>query len=190
MKKTQLIEIGILAVTLICGYSFITTLASTIIAVLYQFTSEYNTDSYLLIQYFIVTLIYLGVFIILVKKKTSIATYINQQTQPSLIDDEANSIKLTLYQHNLLYIILVAMCLVTFLKEIPEVLIGAFEYFEKESGGLRDRSSYLGKDIDFRSAIIKLVITFIVLVFAKPISEWFGKQADADKKIIETTDEV
>lgn len=189
MKKIQLIEIGILAVILICGYHFISTLVSFSIAVLYEFFSDYRTGLFPIVQYIIVAGIYLGTFIILVKKKTAIATYISQQTQPALLDDEANTIQLKIYQHNLIYIVLIALCLITLLSQVSEIVVGAYEYFKKESGGIRDPSSYINKQTDFTTAVIKAALAAVILYFAKPISEWFGKDGDTDNKIIETTNQ-
>lgn len=186
MKRVHLIEIGILAVALICGYNFVESLISIIMASLYQFTYNFGDAWAGLFGYFIVVIIYFVAFFVLIKFSTPIAVYIDKQGQAPGVNTEAETINISIQQGNLLFIVLVAMCLITLIAEIPTLLISVYNYFKKEAGGIRFGTA---EDLDFKASAIKFTFTIIILFFAKPISAWFSKQSLPEKPLIETPSE-
>jgi hypothetical protein len=181
MKRVQLIEIGILSVALICGYKFFESLISTIITTLYQFTYGYPEPWTFIFQYLIFTAIYFTAFFLLIKYCKWIADYIDKKGQQPITDAESDTINISLQQSSLLFIILVAVCLITLIAEIPVILISVYNYFKKEAGGLRRGSV---DDLNFKSAAIKFIFTLIILFYARSISSWFSRQSD--KPIVKT----
>jgi len=170
MKRIQLIEIAIIVVALVCGFKAFDSLIGIVIATFYQFAYSYTDAGPSIIQYILLTAIYFGIFLLLVRKRKLIALYIHGQGQAADTDTEEQAINITLYQDNLLFIVIVALCLVTLITEIPAILIGIYDYFKKESSGGR----YSAENINFKAAAIKLVVTVIILFYAKPISKWFA----------------
>ncbi len=191
MKKTQLIEIGILAVALICGYKFFETLISSAFSILYQFGYGFEGSWFAIFQYLLIAGIYLGAFVILVKKRTWIAYYIDKQGEPNSNVSEQDTINIDLRQDNLLFIILVALCLITFVTELPSILIGIYNYFKTEvSNGDKTITNNMIENVNFKSAAIKLVIAAIVLYYARPITNLFNKPSDQDDLVVKSPDDI
>jgi hypothetical protein len=188
MKKVQLIEIGILAVALICGYKFFDSLVNTAITTLfYRAALGYGDSLAFIFQYLILAALYFGLFLLLVRKRTWIAGYIDKQGEPGPDPAESDKINISLSQNNLLFIVLISLCLITLVTEIPSILIGIYNYFKKEVSWVKDPA--LREDIDFKVAAIKLVVTVILLYYARQISDWFTKSADQIKVVAEIPNE-
>jgi hypothetical protein len=185
MKRAQLIEIGILAVALICGYKFMESLISIVITTLYQLTYGYADTWSVVIQYLLFLAIYFAGFFLLIRYNKQIAHYIDKQGQP-ISDTGPETIPLSIQQNSLLFIILIALCLATLIEEVPVILLSVFNYFKKEAGGLRNGSV---DDLNFKAAAIKFTVTLIVLFYAKSISTWFSRESTSDKPLIETNSE-
>ena len=187
MKRVQLIEIGILAVALICGYKFFDTLVSSAISTLYQVAYGYGDSLAIIFQYLILAAIYFGLFLLLVRKRTWIAGYIDKQGEFVQDPEGSGEINFSLNQNNLLFIVLISLCLITLVTEIPSILIGIYNYFKKEVSWVRDPS--LREDVNFKVAAIKLVVTVIILFYARQISNWFSKSSDQNKIVAEIPNE-
>jgi hypothetical protein len=187
MKKVQLIEIGILAVALICGYKFFDSLISTAITTLYQFAYGAGDSFTILLQYLVVAAIYFGLFVVLIRKRTPIAKYIDSQgeTAPDTVDSE--KLTLSLHQNNLLFIVLVSLCLITLVTETPSILIGIYNYFKREVSTVMNTA--VSEDVNFKAAAIKLVVTVIILYYARQLSDWFSKSSDQNKIVAEIPNE-
>lgn len=188
MKKVQLIEIGILAVALICGYKFLDTLISTAITTVYQVAYSYGDSLALIFQYLVLAAIYFGLFLLLIRKRTWIASYIDKQGEPGPPPNDSDKINFSLTQNNLLFIVLVSLCLITLVTEIPSILIGIYNYFKKEVSWVKDPA--LQEDVNFKVAAIKLIVTVIILFYARQISNWFSKSSDQNKVVAETPNEL
>jgi hypothetical protein len=182
MKRSQLIEIGILAVALICGYKFIESLISIVITVLYEFTYGYRDIGPAIIQYLLLLAIYFAGFFVLIRYNKQIADYIDKQAQPAA-DSNQEAIHLSIQQSGLLFIILIALCLTTLITEIPLILLSIYNYFKSEAVGLHRGSP---DDVNFKAAAIKFVFTLIVLFYARSISGWLSRQLPSDKPLVET----
>jgi hypothetical protein len=194
MKKVQLIEISVLAVALICGYKFFESLISIAITALYQFTNGYGDSWTIIIQYIFLTVLYFAGFIWLVRKRKWIAGYIYNQGQlkPELFPEEVEKVNLSIQQPGLLYIILVASCLLTIITEIPTILIYVYDYFKSIAGGRQKDLESFGKGmsyINFKVAAVKIVVTIVVLLYARPVTEWFTKSLTTEMPVIETNNE-
>jgi hypothetical protein len=187
MRKKQLIQLGILAIALISGYKFLESLISVIITVLYQFTYRFEDTGTIIIQYLILLAVYFAAFFLLVRYNKQIADYIDKQGNPGGNADAGNeTIRLSIEQSSLLFIILIALCLITLIQEIPVLLLSIYNYFKKEAGSFHNGSP---DDLNFKAAAIKFVFAMIILFSARSISAWFSKQSPSDKPLIETTGE-
>jgi hypothetical protein len=186
MKKNQLIETGILAVALICGYKFFDSLISTAITTLYQFAYGYGDAWTAILQYLILAAIYFGFFILLIRKRSVIANFIDKQGQEGSAVADDDQFPINIHQNNLLFVIIIALCLITLITEVPSIVIGIYSYFKKEVSGT-DPSGYNSvENLNFKAAAIKVVITVIVLGYAKQISHRFSKSAAKDDTVATT----
>jgi hypothetical protein len=138
----------------------------------------------LIFRYLIFIAIYCAGFFLLIRYNKQIADYIDKQGE-STTTANTELVPLRIGQSNLLYIVLIALCLITLIEEVPVIILSIYNYFKKEAGG---RSGNI-EDLNFKTAAIKFVFTLIVLFTAKSISTWFGKQFYSGKPLIETTGE-
>lgn len=184
MKRSHLIQIAIIAVSLICGYKAIESLAGAMITILYEFSYNDFSQS-VIIQYILLTAFYFGIFFLSVRYNRQIADYIDKQGQ-STAGSGSETVNLLVEQRSLLFIVIVGLCLVTLITEIPTIILSIYSYFKKEVGGNPFGSA---ADIDFKNAAVKFVFTLIILLFARLISAWFSRQISPDKTVIESKNE-
>lgn len=194
MKRVQLIEIGVLAIALISGYKFFESFFAVIIRLLYEFTGGFGDGWPVILSSLVVSAIYFGLFILLIKKSKWIAGYIDQKGQykPELLPEQPEKINLSIHQSGLLYIILIVLCLSTIIAEIASVLIYAWDYFKRAVGGEQREMEAFGKSMDFvafKVAAVKLVVTIVVLFYARPLADWFTKSAKKSSPVVETPNE-
>ncbi len=183
MKKIQLIEIGILAAAIIAGYKFFDSIISAVISTLYRFAYNYADTWSTVAQYLLLSGMYFAFFIALVKKRKIIAGFIDKQGEPG---GDAGQIPVNVNQRNLLFIILISLCVVTLINEIPSIVMGIYYYFKKEASG-NHSGGYSLEDLNFKAAAIKLVFTVILLGYARQICNWFDRPAEKDKTVVSTT---
>jgi hypothetical protein len=185
MRRNQLIQIAILVIALICGYKFIETLIGVLIVLLFQFGEGLSSSLDFIFRYLIFLGIYCAAFFLLIRYNKQIADYIDKQGE---LNTTAASelVSLRIQQGNLLYIVLIAVCLITLIEDVPVIILSVYNYFKKEAGGYGARS--VG-DLNFKTVAIKFVFTMIVLFTSKSISGWFSRQFSSDKPILETLGE-
>ncbi len=187
MKRLHLIEISILVIILIFGYQFIESLITSFVSLAYLFKGRYQDMSFI-IDYLIYAGIYLGIAILILKNGRLIAAYIDKQWQPAQGDeDSTKTIGVSVHKEELLFIILVAYCLITIISQLPNSLIGIYNYFKRESGGYRDNVFSSREEIDFRTAALKLVFSTITLFYAKAISRLLSRTIAGKELVIETS---
>ena len=182
MKKIQLIEIGILAAAIISGYKFFDSIISAVISTLYRFAYNYGDTWTTVVQYFLLSGMYFAFFIALVKKRKIIAEFIDKQGE----SEGDGQLPVNVNQRNLLFVILISLCVVTLINEIPPIVIGIYYYFKREASG-NQSGGYTLEDLNFKAAAIKLVFTVIVLGYARQISNWFDRPAEKDKPVVSST---
>jgi hypothetical protein len=184
MKRSQLIQIAIIAVALVCAYKAIESLTGTLITILYEFSNSNALGNSIIIQYLFFTAIYFAAFFLSIKYNRQIAAYIDKGQINAGADSE--TIPVVVEEKSLLFIVITGVCLATLLTEIPVVILAIYNYFKKEAGGIRPGSAM---DIDFKNSAIKFVFTLIILFYARWISVWFSRQITPGKPVIETINE-
>ena len=182
MKRVELIEIGILAVVIILGIRVIETLLNVLIYSLYSFSSNFDRlGNYIWPNVISLAVYFLGFFVLL-KNTKWIATYINGK------NSEANDTVLRIQKAELLYIIIIAVCIAIILSEAATILIYAFDYFKNVAAGYKSSPPISEGTIrlaSFKTAAVKLILTLVLLYFAKPITNSLTKP-QSDQPLAET----
>src|SRR5262245_60468692 len=120
MKRAELIEIGIIAVVLIMGFRAFESILNVIIYTLYSFSDEFNRlATYIWSNVISLALYSLGIFFLL-KNRIGVATYIAGKKE------ETQNVSLHIQKAELLFIIIVALCIASILSEISTILIYVF----------------------------------------------------------------
>jgi hypothetical protein len=172
-----------LTIALICGYKFIESIFGMVLALLYQNTDPYSGVWSYIYRVLIASAVYCVALIVLVRYNRELANYVDRVGNSNAVQEE--TIHLSIEQANLLYIVLVAVCLITLIQEIPTLLLSIYNYFKKEIGRFGSRD-----DLNFKISAIKFVFAIIVLLAARPISAWFSNQPRSGKSLVQTTSET
>jgi hypothetical protein len=191
MKRIQLIEIGILIVALIVGFKSIESLFSVIVLFLYQTMDDGRSGGWsFIIRYLVVAIIYFAAFLFLVNKTKWLAFYMNRQSdlKPDLLTEEPERINIRVQQTGLLYIGLVVLCISSIVAHLPALLIYVYDYFKEIVGGVKGYAEPIGESkeyIEFKTAAVSIIVTIVILAFAKPLAEWFTRFSKSGSSIIE-----
>jgi hypothetical protein len=168
MKKIQLVEMGIIAAVLVMGYKMITSLLALITTLLFGLGSGINQNIMMaILPTFLFFAFYTITFFLLARNVKRLARFIYGQDEESL-DLKLNKI-------SVLHVIIIAICLSSFLQTVPNVIeyvagqfisrpMEQFDYYDDRS--LR---------VSFWNSLIGLVLSIILLVTAKNIAVFFGK---------------
>jgi hypothetical protein len=186
MKRVQLIQVGILTITLVFGYKLVESIIATLITTFFQYGLWNDGASSVIIQYSAFTAFYFVAFFLLIRYHKQLAVYIDKQGQPATQGESPEIINIKLEQGSLLFIVLVAVCLLTLLEEIPTIILSVYYYFKRESGG--GISSDNIESMRFKTSAIKFVFSLIVLFYSRKISDWFS-QSPSKEPLAETTNE-
>ena len=130
MKRVQLIEWGIVTIGLIFGYKFFEGIFTALVQIFYSLQGMQEDILVVLLPTVFMITIYAVCFVLLIKRSGQLATYLQgnsgNETIPIKIGKKA-----------LLQVILICICLVTILTQIPEIILYLFESFKDEIGKKR-----------------------------------------------------
>jgi hypothetical protein len=180
MKRTQLIEWGLITVALIFGYKFFEYTISFLVQVLYAF-GEIDLGK-LALRFLLICGAYATGFFILIRKSSQLASWINGPV-------ENDSINIKINKQSLLQVILIGVCSATILANIAEIISYLFEIFKQEVGRSHDPIDNKDSNHLFKLAAIRTIIAFVVLYFSKDISNSFLRKNEADKLTFESETE-
>jgi len=183
MRRSQLIQIALIIVAMICGYKFLETFIAVIISIMFQPGYGEDFPGRLILTYVVVLGLYGISLVLLVRFNREIANYIDKQGNSNASSSE-EKLSLRIEHTNLLYIALVVLCVITLIDVIPPIIFAIYNTFKSEVGRLGTR-----EDLNFKTDAIKMVFALIILLTAKPLSLWLGRQFSTEKPLIETTSE-
>lgn len=182
MKRTQLIQYGIVVIGLIFGYKFFESIFSAIIPLLFTFDGRYGGDLEFLGPTIFVIILYGAAFVLLIRNSSQIATMLNKNA-------ENETIEIKIGKKALLHIILLSMCLLTIILSIPDIVIYLFTAFKNDIG--RRRMDTIPEEIirkpAFYIAALKAIIAGVALAYSKEISGWFIRRTEADDLVFDST---
>jgi len=184
MKKVQLIELGILAVALVCGFQFFQEFISFFVTILFFFgTGTEGSIPRIAISSLVSITVYLLSFLLLISKSNWIATHFQKKNEV----DDVVSVKIR--GKELLYIILVSICLFVIIAELPGILIYLYETIKiriNTKAHYNDSMSHDLSTIDFISSCLKLLMVLIVLYYVEKLAGFFARKQKNDDALIET----
>lgn len=172
MKKLQLVELGIITVVLIVGYKMITSLMSLVTTLLFGLTSGVNENiGFLILPMVLFFAFYTITFFTLALNINPLARFLCRQP-----DD---SFGFTLNKTAILHVIIIAICIGSFLNTIPDVLehlINKYLIYDDEEYSNNEMYRWNRGQETFLNSLTGLIIGIILLVFSKRIAVLFGKE--------------
>ena len=181
MKKLQLVELGVISVVLIIGYKMITTLFSMITTLLFSFDSSAGEQIFfILLPTILFFAFYTITFFILGRNITRIAKFFCRQSDDLLA--------FNLNKAAVLHVIIIAICLSSFLRTIPYMLdyfIKKFIIYKDENYDDVELSIWYKTETSFWNSLIGFILALVLLLLAKRIADFLGKE----KQTFEINDE-
>jgi hypothetical protein len=174
MKRTELIEYGVIIVGLILGYQTITAILGIVVNVLISFNADFTGGiGAAILTYFLYISTYSLSFFLVIKFRKKIAKLINGPA------DE--TVNLNLNKKSILHITIIAIGITTIVSVIPEILMYLFRSFKNSVESYDDFADNFGdkeNQLEFWGDIILLAITIILLRFSSNIAGYFAKETD------------
>lgn len=183
MKRSQLIEYGIIVTGLLFGYKFFESLFSLFIEIIFSFDTGREIGSFL-IRYIPMLIVYFLAFILLIKRSGQITA--------QLVKDGPNeTVPVKIDKQSLLQVILICLAISTILSNIADIVIYLYKTFKQEIGRRTDdlNMSLEREKMRFRIAAIQSLASLIVLYYYRQISSWFLKKPEANELIFESEEE-
>lgn len=167
MRKIQLVEMGIIAAVLVMGYKMITSLLALITTLLFGLGSGISQNLMMAILPTVLFFAFYTItFFLLARNVKALARFVCGK------GDESMELKLN--KVSVLHVMIIAICLSSFLQTIPgiiEYLIGQFTPQPGEERGFYDDRTVR---VSFWNSLIGLIMTIILLITAKNIALFFG----------------
>lgn len=171
MKKLQLVEIGVTAAALIMGYKMVTSLLTLLTTLLFGLGTGISRS---LLMAILPTVLffafYLITFFLLARNIKPLAGF--------LCRDNEERLELNLNKVAVLHVIIIAVCLISFLQTIPEIIqyaVGRFINADQLGEDLEPAEWRTGK-ARFWNSMIAFIISVILLITSKNLALFFGKE--------------
>ncbi|HEX7903586.1 MAG TPA: hypothetical protein VF487_06890 [Chitinophagaceae bacterium] len=178
MKKTQLIEWGIITVGIIFGYKFLEGAFSFLFELLY---SPDTTGSYAM-KWLLVIILYVLVFFLTLRNSGKIALYLNPGT-------ENDSIPFKIRKTSLIQVILIAICVTSIFSNIAEILVYIYEVFKQSINQKITLSRTVPNKLSFQLAVVESLVALIILCFSRDIAGWFIRKKETDELVLDSNPE-
>ena len=167
MRKIQLVEMGIIAAVLVMGYKMITSLLALITTLLFGMGTGINQNFMVAILPTVLFFAFYTItFFLLARNVKGLARFICGQSD-ELMEFSLNKV-------SVLHVIIIAICLSSFLQTLPDV----FGYIIEESSVKRVAELEFynrGMRMNLWNSLIGLIMSIVLLLTAKKIALFFGK---------------
>ena len=175
MKKLQLVELGIISVVLIIGYKMITTLFSLITTLLFSFGTSAGEQIFVMILPTILFFAFYTItFFVLGRNVNRIARFLCRQSDDLLI--------ISLNKAAVLHVIIIAICLSSFLRTVPGILeysINKFIIYKDENYEDLELGRLMRNQTTFWNSFIGFILALVLLLIAKRVANFLGKDEQA-----------
>ena len=170
MKKLQLVELGIIATALIMGYKMVTSLLTLLTSLLFGFGTGISGNLMMAILPTVLFFAFYTItFFLLARNIKPLARFICREKEELL--------EFKLNKAAVLHVIIIAICLSSFLQTIPEIIqyiaskfISINQYDEDF-----EPAEWRTNKIRFFNSLIGFIISVALLITSKNIAAFFGK---------------
>jgi len=174
MKKLQLVELGIIATVLILGYEMVTSLLNLITSLLFGFGAGIGRNVMIAILPTVLFFaFYTIIFFLLVRNIKPIARFICR--------DNEGFLELKLTKPSILHVIIIAVCLISFLQTIPDIiqyLVNKFINVDQISNEFENVERRANK-FRFWNSLIDFLLSFLLLIASRKIASFFGENDES-----------
>jgi len=171
MKKLQLVELGIIATALIMAYKMITSLLTLVTSLLFGFGTGIGRNIRMaILPTALFFAFYTITFFLLARNIRPLARFICHDKE------EFFDFKLT--KVAVLHVIIIAICLSSFLQTIPDIIqFMASKFISVDPVGQDlEPAEWRAVKIKFWSSLTGFITSVILLIISKNIASFFGKE--------------
>ena len=171
MKKLQLVELGVIATALIMGYKMITSLLTLMTSLLFGFGTGIGGNLMMAILPTVLFFAFYTItFFLLARNIKPLARFICRENEESL--------ELKLNKTAVLHVIIIAICLSSFLQTIPDIIQYVANKFinPNQFGEDLEPAEWRTNKIRFWNSLIGFIISVALLITSKNIASFFGKE--------------
>ena len=171
MKKLQLVELGVIATALIMGYKMITSLLTLMTSLLFGFGTGIGRNLMMAILPTVLFFAFYTItFFLLARNIKPLARFICRENEESL--------ELKLNKTAVLHVIIIAICLSSFLQTIPDIIQYVANKFinPNQFGEDLEPAAWRTNKIRFWNSLIGFIISVALLITSKNIASFFGKE--------------
>lgn len=183
MKRANALQLAFVLVGLVYGILSLPSLFTLLVGIfVVLFSGGFELKDYIIFNVFSVLGIAIQIFVcwLLIIRSAKFAAVIQK------ISGFGSGFTITSKPNDLLHILLVAIGIYLILSDLSPLLRGVFESFKnKSSPGLHLYED--ARPIDWTTLILNIVLPLILLMFAKPIADYFAKKLSNDEITIEET---
>lgn len=185
MKRSQLVEFGIIAIGIVCGYQFLESTISAILQLVYSYIDGSAATLNFILPVFMMIAVYGLFFVLFIKKSRQIAAWLLGNGP-----DEQIAVKADF--QSLLYITFLGILAVSFLTPLPRIIYYLLETFKNtvSSKNLFTSTHTAVSQYQFFLAVLQSVLALTGLYFAKTITGWFAKSYPASELSFESNPEI
>ena len=171
MKKLQLAELGVIATALIMGYKMITSLLTLITSLLFGFGTGIGRSVMMaILPTALFFAFYAITFFLLARNIKPLARFICR--------DNEESLEFKLNKVAVLHVIIIAVCLSSFLQTIPDIIqYMASKFINTDQYGEDfEPAEWRTGKIKFWNSLIGFIVSVVLLVTSGNIASFFGKE--------------
>ena len=182
MKISQLAEYSIIVAGVIFGYRFIDNLFYLLYQLLmvsgeYGFSMKYHFRSIFFIA------VYFAAFILLIRYSGAIARWV-------LRSEADRATGLTISWQHMLWVVLIGMSVSVIITNLPDTLRYLYKSFQRGAGSSKlDPDEWELQKEALINATFKTAAAMLILVFYRPVSQWFIRKHEANDLIFESKEE-
>ena len=171
MKKLQLVELGVIATALTIGYKMITSLLTLVTSLLFGFGTGIGRNIMMAILPTVLFFAFYTItFFLLARNIKPLARFICR--------DHDESLEVKLNKVAVLHVIIIAVCLSSFLQTIPDIIQYVASKFlsAQQYGEDFEPDKWRTDKIKFWNSLIGFIISALLLITSKNIASFFGKE--------------
>jgi len=185
MKRSQLIEYGIITIGLVSGYKFLENIISVIFQLAYAFKDDLIDRISLLMPPFVLLAAYGICFFILIRRSGQIATWLQG-------DSPNDHLAVKIDKKTLLYIVLIGIMTFSLITHVPKIIYYLYESFKNQvsSRNLFTVTETVVSKSQFVLSALQAIIALLAIYFARTITGWFIRSNPADELTFQSTPET
>ena len=182
MKKADILQLSFVLIGLVFGILSLPSLFTLLVGIFVSlFNGSYDQSDFIIYNVFIALGISLQVFVcwLLIARSTKFSGFIRRNSELG------TGINIITKPNDLLYILLIVIGIYLLLSNLSPLLTAIFQSFKSKSAPGIQHLYETARPIDWSTIILNIILPSVLLMFAKPIADYFAKNIGEEQISIE-----